>query len=241
MTINCLTVDDEPLALELVSGYVEKTPFLQLSGKCSSAQEALQRLQETPVDVIFLDVQMPDVTGITFTRALEKGPRIIFTTAFEQYALEGYKLDVLDYLLKPFSYEEFLKTAYKAKEYAELLEKAASHNRTTTVHQDHLFVKAEYKLIRVNFNEILYIEGLKDYVKIYTTASDRPILSLLSLKSLEEKLSAHQFMRVHRSFIVSLSQVTTISNHRIIFGNQYIPVSTQYKDDFYQYIERRTV
>jgi DNA-binding LytR/AlgR family response regulator len=239
MKIKCLTVDDEPFALDLVSKYVERTPFLQLAGKCSSAEEAYQWVQHESIDLLFLDIQMPNLSGVSLARLLEKGPRVIFTTAYQQYALEGYKLDVLDYLLKPFNYEEFLRAAQKARDYFQLREKAEGNEKAPD-EEDGLFVKAEYKLVKINFNDILYIESLKDYVKIYT-GPDKPLLSLLSLKTLEERLPPHRFMRVHRSFIVALDKITTIAGNHIVFGKVQIPISSQYKDAFFAFINRKTV
>ncbi|QHT67835.1 response regulator transcription factor [Rhodocytophaga rosea] len=240
MKIRCLTIDDEPLALNLVSSYVERTPFLELAGKCNSAQQALERMNEEVIDLLFMDIQMPDLTGIEFARAMDKGPKIIFTTAFEQYALEGFKLDAMDYLLKPFNYQDFLRSANKAKEHFELVHKAAQSEQVHTEH-DFLFVKSEYKLIKIKFESILYIEGLKDYVKILLVGANKPILSLLSLKNLEGKIPTDRFMRVHRSYIVALDKISAISNNVIIINNTNIPVGEMYKDDFYKFLERRTL
>lgn len=240
MKIKCLTIDDEPLALNLVSGYVERTPFLELVGKCNSARQALEKLNETDVSLLFMDIQMPDLTGIEFARALDKGPKIIFTTAFEQYALEGFKLDALDYLLKPFNYQDFLRSANKAKELFELLHKAA-HSEAPHMDQDYLFVKSEYKLIRIKFEHILYIEGLKDYVKIVLASSTKPILSLLSLKNLEGKIPASLFRRVHRSYIINLDKISAISNNSIIINTTHIPIGEMYKEEFTRFLEGRTI
>jgi DNA-binding LytR/AlgR family response regulator len=240
LRIKCLTIDDEPLALNLVSSYVERTPFLELAGKCNSAQQALERMNEEDVDLLFMDIQMPDLTGIEFARAMDKGPKIIFTTAFEQYALEGFKLDAMDYLLKPFNYQDFLRSANKAKEHFELVHKASQPEQVQTEH-DFLFVKSEYKLIKIKFESILYIEGLKDYVKIMLVGTNKPILSLLSLKNLEGKIPTDRFMRVHRSYIVALDKISAISNNVIIINNTNIPVGEMYKDDFYKFLERRTL
>lgn len=222
-----------------MSKYVERTPFLQLVGKCSSAEEAYQWVQDEPIDLLFLDIQMPNLSGVSLARVLEKGARVIFTTAYQQYTLEGYKLDVLDYLLKPFNYEEFLRAAQKSLDYFPLREKAEG-NEKASIAEDGLFVKAEYKLVKINFSDILYIESLKDYVKIYAGA-DKPLLSLLSLKTLEERLPPQRFMRVHRSFIVALDKITTIAGNHIVFGKVQIPVSTRYKDAFFAFIARKTV
>jgi DNA-binding LytR/AlgR family response regulator len=238
-----LAVDDEPMALSLIVAYIENTPFLHLAGRCASAQEAVQKMEEQTIDLLFLDIQMPRMTGLALATILAgKGPRVIFTTAYDEYALQGFQVDALDYLLKPFSYEEFLKSAYKAKAYFELREKATGAQApppAERVEENCLFVKSEYSLIRVNLDDILYIEGVKDYVKIY--AGERSILSLLSLKALDEKLPAHRFMRVHRSYIVALDKITVITNNHIVFEKMSIPVGSQYKDAFYGFVQDRSL
>jgi len=234
MTIRCLLVDDEPLALDLLEGYVVKTPSLELAGRCSSAFQAMEMLDKTEVDLIFLDIQMPGLSGLEFSRSLKDGPKVIFTTAFEQYALEGFKVDAMDYLLKPVSYPEFLNTVNKAKRWFEHFEKAAIPETRTSI-----FVKADYKLLQIDFNNILYIEGLKDYVKFCLEDNEKPVLSLMSMKSLEENLPESKFMRVHRSFIVNLDKIKTIERNRIVFGKEYIPISENYKEKFQKFINER--
>lgn len=250
MNLNCIAVDDEPLALGLVSVFIEKTPFLNLVGKYSSAVEALQGLHSQQVDVIFLDIQMPDLTGIELARVLSQaqqgsvGPRIIFTTAFKNFALEGYKVDALDYLLKPFNYEEFLRAANKAKAYFELINRPAPASVAPVAlaipepEEESLFLKVEYQLVRVAFKDILYIEGLKDYVKVHLQGNPKPILSLTSLKALEDKLPPRRFMRIHRSFIVSLDKISSLTRNSIQIGTVTIPVSDQYKDTFNQFLSK---
>jgi DNA-binding LytR/AlgR family response regulator len=235
MKLRTIAIDDEPLALRLVSDYVSKTPFLELVGAFDNPLDAIDFLSSQSVDLIFVDIQMPDLTGIEFARTLENAPKIIFTTAFEKYALEGFKLNAIDYLLKPFSYEEFLKAAQKARKQSEL---EANSLPSIEANNQFLFLKSEYKIRRINFNDILYIEGLKDYIKVYTTGEDKPVLSLNSMKSLEQKLPESKFMRVHRSFIVNLEKIDTIERSRIIFGKTYIPVSDQYKDKFQEYLDQ---
>ncbi len=233
--IKCLIVDDEPLALDVVENYIQKTPFLKLAGRCSSALEAMAQLQEQQIDLIFLDIQMPDLDGVAFSRTLKNGPRIIFTTAFEQYALDGFKVDALDYLLKPFNYEEFMKAANKAREWFQLLEaqKEAEKN------ESHLFVKSEYKLVRINLDEVLYFEGLKDYIKIHLASQEKPILTLMSLKALEDKLPAERFMRVHRSYIVNLEKIESVERSRIVIGAFAVVVAEQYREKFHQYLSTK--
>ena len=233
--ITTIAIDDEPLALELVIGYINKTPGLSLIGKFDNPIDASEFLADKSVDLIFLDIQMPDLSGIEFTRLMEKGPKVIFTTAYEKYALEGYKLEIVDYLLKPFSYEEFLSAVYKGKKIIRLEQR---YFNKTDSNDEFLFLKSDYKIKRINFNDILYIEGLKDYVKVYIKNVSKPILSLTSLKLLETKLPENKFMRVHRSFIVNLGNIETIERSRIIFGKEYIPVSNQYKDKFQEFLDK---
>jgi len=235
MKIRTIAIDDEPLALQLVSEYVRKTPYLELVGAFDNPLDAIDFLSGQEADLIFVDIQMPDLTGIEFTRSLEADHKIIFTTAYEKYALEGFKLNAVDYLLKPFSYEEFLKAAGKAHKLVEL---EAAAVPTIETNSQFLFLKSEYKIRRINFNDILYIEGLKDYIKVYISGEDKPVLSLNSIKSLEQKLPEQKFMRVHRSYIVNLDRIDTIERSRIIFGKTYIPVSDQYKEKFQEYLDK---
>lgn len=237
MKIKCIVIDDEPLALKQISGYVEKTPFLDLIASCKSAFDAMEVLSNNELDLMFVDIQMPDLTGIDFVKSLNQEQKIIFTTAYQEYALEGYKVDALDYILKPFGYDEFLKAANKAKSHFELVEKARIQVDSK---EDYLFVKSEYKIKRINLNDILYIEGLREYVKI-VLKEEKPVMSLMSLKSLEEKLPLDYFMRVHRSFIVNLNEVQTIERSRIIFGKIYIPVSDQYKEKFQEFLGKKII
>ena len=239
MTLNCIAVDDEPLALGLVCKFIEQTPFLNLVGRYAGAVEALKAIHEQKIDLIFLDIQMPDLNGIELARVLDKGadkPRIIFTTAYNQFALEGYKVDALDYLLKPFNYEEFLRAAQKALNYAELINKPAPAAPVSAEaeHADdnYLFLKVEYQLVRIALDDILYIEGLKDYVKVHLRGVEKAVLSLTSLKALEEKLPSKRFMRVHRSFIVSLDKVTSMTKNSVQIGKMMIAVGDQYKEAF---------
>jgi two-component system, LytTR family, response regulator LytT len=239
--IQCIAVDDEPLALGLVCAFIEKTPFLNLVGKYSSAVEALQAIHQLDIDLIFLDIQMPDLTGIELARVIEssgtQGPRIIFTTAFNQFALDGFRVDALDYLLKPFNYEEFLRAASKGKTYVELLQKAAAVP-VVEAKEEYLFLKVEYQLVRIAYDDILYVEGLKDYVKVILKSDPKPTLSLTSLKALEEKLPSSKFMRVHRSFIVNLDKIGAVTRNTIQIGTITIPVSDQYKEAFGQFLSK---
>ena len=233
MKLKCAIVDDEPLALGLLESYAEKTPFLELTGKYSSAVQAMKELPEKQTDLLFLDIQMPELNGLEFSKMVDSRTRIIFTTAFEQYALDGYKVNALDYLLKPISYTDFLQAANKAVRWFELLNQP--HDEITSI-----FVKSDYKLVQIELDNILYVEGLKDYVKIYEEGNQRPILSLMSMKTMEELLPASRFMRVHRSYIVQKSKIRIIDRGRIIFGKTSIPVSESYKAVFQEYLDRRS-
>jgi DNA-binding LytR/AlgR family response regulator len=237
--ITCVIVDDEPMALNLVESYVEKTPFLVLKKKCSSAIEAMEFVKNEPVDVLFLDIQMPDLTGIEFSKMLPKETRVIFTTAFDQYALEGFKVEALDYLLKPFDYAEFLAAANKANTWFELVK--GKKQPIVSEEKEFLFVKSEYKQLRIKLADVLYFEGLKDYIKIWIKDNPKAILTLMSLKSLEEELPEAQFMRVHRSFIVSLKNVEVIERSQIIINNQRITISEQYKPKFLEFVNNNSL
>ena len=234
MKISCVIVDDEPMALNLVESYVEKTPFLVLKKKCSSAIEAMDFLKSTPVDLLFLDIQMPDLTGIEFSKMLPKESRVIFTTAFDQYALEGFKVEALDYLLKPFNYAEFLAAANKASTWFNLVK--GKQATPLSAEKEFIFVKSEYKQVKIKLADVLYFEGLKDYIKIWLKDNPRPILTLMSLKSIEDELPKTQFMRVHRSFIVSLKNIDVIERSQILINDQRITVSDQYKPKFLEFV-----
>jgi len=237
--ITCVIVDDEPMALNLVEGYVEKTPFLVLKKKCSSAIEAMEFIKSEAVDLLFLDIQMPDLSGIEFSKMLPKETRVIFTTAFVEYALEGFKVEALDYLLKPFDYAEFLVAANKASSWFDLIN--GRQQNILSEEKEFLFVKSEYKQLRIKLSDVLYFEGLKDYIKIWLKDNPKPILTLMSLKSLEDELPETQFMRVHRSFIVSLKNVETVERSQIIINNERITVSEQYKPKFITFINNNSL
>ncbi len=234
MQLRSLVIDDEPLALKQISAYVKKTPFLELAGSCSNAFEAMEWLKSNEADVMFVDINMPDLNGVEMVKSLDKPPMIVFTTAHSEYAIEGFKVNALDYLLKPIDYAAFVKAANKALKQFQLEQGQQEEVRSD---DDFLFIKSEYKLVRIKLADIKYIEGMREYVRIHL-ANDKPIMTLLSMKSLEERLP-DWFMRVHRSFIVNLNQITTIERHRIIFDKDvYIPVSDQYKEPFQEYINK---
>ncbi|MGD2036051.1 MAG: LytTR family DNA-binding domain-containing protein [Bacteroidales bacterium] len=234
MKIKCIAIDDEPLALRQITDFIRQTSFFELVAGCKNAFEAIEVLDKEHAHLLFVDINMPGLNGLDFVRSLRKKPEIIFTTAYPEFALEGFKVDALDYLLKPIGYEEFLKAANKAKGYFEMLRKAGQN----IPDDEFLFVKSEYKIIRIELKQIKYIEGMREYIRIHTV-NRKPVMSLMSMKSLEEKLPSDRFMRVHRSFIVNLEQITTIERSRIIFDKDvYIPVSDQYKENFQKFIDK---
>jgi DNA-binding LytR/AlgR family response regulator len=236
--ISCIIVDDEPFALELIQNYVSKTSFLELKGKCNNAFDALELLNTEKIDLVFLDIQMPELSGLELSKTISKETKIIFTTAFSEYALDGFKADALDYLMKPFNFEEFYNAAAKAKEWFAMKRKETSESSKNS---DFIFVKSEYKQLKINFNEVLYFEGLKDYIKIWLVNQPKAILTLMSLKSLEEELPETQFMRIHRSFIVALDKIEEIERNQVIINNQRITVAEQYKNKFQQFISKNSI
>ncbi len=240
ITLKCSVIDDEPLARELICSFVKKTPFLELENSYASASEAVRSIIDGKVDLVFLDIQMPELNGIEFAKIIPPECRIVFVTAFEQYAIEGFRHNAIDYLLKPVSYSEFLNAANRVLVWAELNEKA----RLAAEKDDEpqfIIVKSEYKLIQIDISKITYIEGLKDYVKIYTEDSPNCILSLMNMKTIEQRLPADKFIRVHRSFIVQMSKINIIERNRIVFGKKYIPISDTYKKAFNDYLQKHTI
>lgn len=231
-----MAIDDEPLALQQIAGYIQKIPFLKLEATCTNAFEALKILDSKTIDLMFVDINMPDLNGLEFVKSLQQKPLLIFTTAYNEYALEGFKVDALDYLLKPFYFSEFTKAVHKAHKQLELLKTKEEIDSN----DDYLFIKSEYKLVRINLAEILYIEGMKEYVRIYL-ATQKPVMTLLSMKSLEERLPEKRFMRVHRSYIVNLEKITTVERFRIVFDNVYIPISENYKEKFQAFLNDRFI
>lgn len=236
--ISCIIVDDEPFALELIQNYVLKTPFLELKGKCSNAFDALELLNTQQIDLVFLDIQMPELSGLELSKTISKETRIIFTTAFSEYALDGFKADALDYLMKPFNFEEFYNASLKAKEWFALKRNKIPEN---AVNNNFIFVKSEYKQLKIKLNEVLYFEGLKDYIKIWLVNQPKAILTLMSLKSLEEELPESKFMRIHRSFIISLDKIDEIERSQVIINKQRITVAEQYKSKFQNFIGKNSI
>lgn len=240
-TLRCAIVDDEPLALSLLESYVKKTSFLTLEGSYSSAIQAMNYLPENPVDLIFLDIQMPELNGLEFSHMIPSDIRIIFTTAFDQYALDGYRVNALDYLLKPISYTDFIQAVQKAIQWFELKQ----HNESVPLSKEDdinfIYVKSDYKLVQIELDKILYIEGLKDYIKIHIEDESRPLLSLISMRTIEEKLPSKRFIRVHRSFIVQKQKIRLIDKGRIVFGKDYIPISDSYKQELQNYVNEHII
>lgn len=236
MILTCAIIDDEPLAAELLESYAKKTPELHLVGVYGSAVEAMKELRNNPVDLLFLDIQMPELSGMEFAGILPKKTKVFFTTAFDRYAIDGYKVNAVDYLLKPISYDSFVLSVNR------VLERCRDVDRQDVMSADgFVYVKSEYKLVKINFDDILYIEGVKDYVKIYFRDRRKPVMSLMNMKKLEDYLPKSQFMRVHRSFIVNMSVADMIDRGRIVAGDTFIPVSESYKEQVQEYIDRHTL
>ena len=223
------------MAAGLLEGYAKKTPYLSLKGTYNSAIQAMKDLRDNPVQLLFLDIQMPELSGIEFAKILPKDSKIIFTTAFSQYAIEGYKVNALDYLLKPISYDDFLKSTDKALEWFSVSMKQEVYQRDRF-----MLVKSDYKLQRVSLDDILYIEGLKDYVRFYLKGGEK-VMSLMSMKKLDEYLPKPEFLRTHRSYIVHMTEIPLVDRFRIVFDEVYIPISENYKEDVQNYFDQHTL
>ena len=229
--LKVLIVDDEPLALDVLETYIGQMPELHLVRRCSNALEANEALKSNDIDLMFLDIQMPQLTGIDFVKTLTKPPMIVFTTAYPNYAIQGFDLNALDYLLKPISLDRFMKAVNKAIDQAgnNLRDAAAP---AAAEGQEFFFVKADKKLVKVNFDDIVYIEGLKDYVKIFLGSQSRPVLTRMNLKAIEQKLPIDQFCRIHNSFIVSLARITAVQRSQVFLGATPIPVGDKFSAEF---------
>ncbi len=248
MSINCIAVDDEPAALDLIASYIEQTPYLNLVARYNNAISALKEIHENPsLNLIFLDIRMADLSGIELARIIgqserKKNMRIIFTTAYDQYALEGFKVDALDYLVKPFSYVDFSQAAEKAREYFFMYENSLQagivETRPVVDQRPYIYLKVEHQLVKTDVDDILYIEGLKDYVKVYLRSTDKPLLTLTSLKRLQEKLPPTMFLRLHRSFIVATAAIKSANKTSVQIGEITIPVSEQFKEDFNNFLNK---
>lgn len=241
--IRCLVVDDEPLALHILEDYISKIPFLALVKVTTNPIEALQLVQEGAVDLVFLDVQMPELTGIQFLRIANGKAKVILTTAYSQYALEGYELDVIDYLLKPIAFDRFFKSAQKAQTIIQPSAKPEMKTEAAAPQSDFLsdfiFVKTEHKIQKVYLNDILFIEGLKDYISIFTPAER--IITLQNMKKMEDALPEKHFIRVHKSYIVSINKIDSIERSRIFIRDKIIPVGDTYRDEFFKIVDGKNI
>jgi DNA-binding LytR/AlgR family response regulator len=224
--IKCLAIDDEPLALQLLADNISRIPFLELVASCDDAFAANKIMQEQSIDLIFIDIQMPGITGLQFIQSLVKKPMVIIVTAYKQYALDGFALDVVDYLMKPVSLDRFMKACNKAKDLYELKQSAEQSNLPK---QDYMFVNVGYSLMKINFNEVTYVEGLKDYIQIHTSTSPKAAVVRMSMKNMEEELPAH-FERIHKSFIVNMNKITAIRKNSVFVDDRELPVSDSYKE-----------
>jgi two-component system LytT family response regulator len=234
MMINCLAIDDEPLALELLEDNISKLPWLRLVGSLDNALDAMQVMEQERVDLIFLDIQMPGLTGLQFIRTLTVKPMIILITAYEKYALDGFNLDVTDYLLKPVSLDRFIKACNKARELYEL--KQAAKEPTATVNPGYFFVHVDYSMVKVNHTDIVYVEGLKDYIRIHLKGGQKPVVTRMPMKTIEEQLPPSAFIRIHKSYIISIAFITAIRKTSLFIGTLELPVSENYKDSISQLI-----
>ena len=236
MKIKCIAIDDEPLALEQIGSYVQKTPFLELIATCKNAYEALEVLKEKEVDLMFIDIDMPDISGLDLVKSLVKKPQIIFTTAYSEYAFEGFQVDAIDYLLKPINYAAFLKAANKSKIWFEANSPEKAEQQPKSDRKE-IFVKSNYKVVRILLADISYIESANEYIKIFLE-NQEVITTFMRLKNIEELLPAGDFMRVHKSFIINLNKILAVDRNRIFIDKKkHIPVGEQYKEIFNKYMD----
>ena len=246
--IRCIAIDDEPLALQQLAAYIKKTPFLELVAQCQSAIEARQFLEQDTVDAIFCDINMPDLNGMDFVKSLQVPPLIVFTTAYSEYAVEGFKVNAVDYLLKPFGMQDFQRAANRLKERVQgsrVQEVQGSRvqevqgSPLTSENAHTIFVKTDYRVVKVTISDIRYIEGMSEYLKIFIEGEPKPIVTLLSMKKMEEKLPEN-FMRIHRSYIVNLTKIQEINKNRIIMDAEtFLPIGDMYKETFQKYIDTK--
>lgn len=234
--IRCLAIDDEPLALQQLTTYIQKIPFLELAAQCQSALEARKFLEQDTVDAIFCDINMPDLNGMDFVKSLQAPPLIVFTTAYGEYAVEGFKVNAVDYLLKPFGLDDFRRAANRIKERQESVSTNIQHP-TPNTQPATFFVKTDYRMVKINIPDIRYIEGMSEYLKIYLEGEDKPIITLLSMKKIESRLPEN-FMRIHRSYIVNLHKIQEVNKNRIIMDTEtFLPIGDMYKESFQQYLD----
>jgi len=243
--LRCIAIDDEPLALAQITSYISRVPCLELVGRCRDAREALDVLQSAQVDLMFVDINMPDLNGLDFVRSLPQSPKVIFTTAYSDYAVEGYKVQAVDYLLKPFSLSDLEAAVERARQRIEAESAAQGFEprpESSAIARDGCFyVKNDYHITRICIDDIRYVEGMGEYVRIFVDGQDRPVMPLLSMKRIEEVLPPGRFMRVHRSYIVNLAKVTDLSRQRILFGDVQIPVGDSFRQAFLDYINVRSL
>ena len=241
--IRCLAIDDEPLALQQITAYIGKVPFLELAAQCQSALEAQQFLQQDTVDAIFCDINMPDLNGMDFIKTLTAPPLVVFTTAYAEYAIEGFKVNAVDYLLKPFGLQDFQRAANRIKERLELSDKLSSlnaqHSTLNQENDDVVFLKTEYRIVKVSISDIRYVEAMSEYLKVYLESESKPIITLLSMKKMEERLPSY-FMRIHRSYIINLTKIQEVNKNRVIMDSDtYLPIGDMYKETFQQYLDTK--
>ena len=242
--IKCIAIDDEPLALKKLVAYIKKIPYLELVAQCQSAMEAQQVLDETEVEAIFTDINMPDLNGMDFAKSLDKdhskGPVMVFTTAYSEYAIEGYKANAVGYLLKPYSFDEFEAAAQKVRDICDIRQQAMAEVTTEPDDDGVIYVKSDYKIVRINIEQICYIEAMSEYLRISCEGKDKPVIVLLSMKKIEEHLPSNKFMRIHRSFIINLDKISEVKkNHVVIEGGISLPIGDNYKDAFMNYLNKK--
>lgn len=236
--IRCIIIDDEPLALQQMEGYIKKIPYLELVAACQSAIDAKEILEKEKIDAIFCDINLPELNGLDFIKSLENPPMVVFTTAYSEYAVEGFQLNAVDYLLKPFGCEDMKRAAEKLKKHQDALRTLQEVSQIDE--DDAIFLKTEYKIVRINISNIRYVEAMSEYLRIYLKDYPRPIIVLLSMKKMEERLPSHTFMRVHRSYIINLKMIHEISKNRISLGDDIeIPIGDSYRDQFNAYINKK--
>jgi DNA-binding LytR/AlgR family response regulator len=246
MSIKVLAIDDEPLALKQLVTYINKVSFLDLRGHCQSAVEALELLNRDPVDAVFCDINMPDLNGLDFVKSLPSPPLVVFTTAYAEYAVEGFRVNAVDYLLKPFGFQDFMRSANRIKERLKEMEEHCTDDRPSSLHSsplyersDTLFVKTDYRVVKVGIADIRYVEGMSEYLKLHLDSQPKPIVTLLAMKTLEERLPQN-FMRIHRSYIVNLDKIQEVNKNRVILdADTYLPIGDSYKEQFNKFIESK--
>ena len=233
--IRCLAIDDEPLALQQLVTYIGKVPFLELAAQCHSALEAKTFLEQDTVDAIFCDINMPDLNGMDFIKSLAVPPLVVFTTAYSEYAVEGFRVNAVDYLLKPFGLQDFQRAANRLKDRLEMKNERYDNSQADNT----LFLKTEYRMVKISIQDIRYVEAMSEYLKVYLDSEKKPIVTLLSMKKMEERLPDN-FMRIHRSYIVNLSKIQEVNKNRIIIDDDtYLPIGDLYKDTFQAYLDTK--